>query len=297
MIAKTAESRVRFFAATAKMAMACGILASQNKRLASSPTFEELSRLPRSRRRARNNDVVVVLSHVDDECAPLTDRRADPILANAFFVLFTEATTHPEQVAGWMRSTRIQSEDRLHVVKLDKFEPSRIAEIVRRYRNALGNDDRRGGIIDAFLVGDTLFVRGRTSRMLRVPVSAIDGREGQPRRRIENFQIDPDGSFLYWPELDAHLGWNQFLQIVDPAARRKAQQRSSEFNICYGAAIRKLREQAAIPQSKIPGLTDRQLRRIEQGECRATTKSLAALAKAHGLTLDDYLDRLAKAMK
>ena len=58
-----------------------------------------------------------------------------------------------------------------------------------------------------------------------------------------------------------------------------------------------LTEEAGLAQSKIPDLTERQLRRIEQGEGRATSKALAALAAAHGLALDDYLDRLAKAMK
>ena len=65
----------------------------------------------------------------------------------------------------------------------------------------------------------------------------------------------------------------------------------------YGAAIRKVREEAGISQSKIEGLTERQLRRIEQGECRATRTALAALAKAHGLDANAYMERLAKAMK
>jgi hypothetical protein len=80
-----------------------------------------------------------------------------------------------------------------------------------------------------------------------------------------NFEIDADGSFIYWPDLDVHLGWNQFLQAVDPEELRKAQRRSEGFNKRYEAAIRKLREEAGLAQSKVEGLTERQLRRIEQG--------------------------------
>jgi hypothetical protein len=40
-----------------------------------------------------------------------------------------------------------------------------------------------------------------------------------------------------------------------------------------------------------------QLRRIEQGECRATAKAITALAKAHGLDADVYMERLTQAMK
>jgi hypothetical protein len=131
--------------------------------------------------------------------------------------------------------------------------------------------------------------------MLHVPVSAIQALRGQSRAVLRSFKIDPDGSFIHWSELDIHLGWNQFLQAVDPAELRKAQQRSAGFNARYGAAIRKVREAAGILQAKIEGLTERQLRRIEQGECRATTAALSALAKAHGLSMNDYMERLANA--
>jgi hypothetical protein len=73
--------------------------------------------------------------------------------------------------------------------------------------------------------------------------------------------MDPDGSIIYWPDIDFHLGWNQFLQAVDTAGLLKAQQRSEDFNRRYGAAIRKLRDDAGIPQAKVEGITERQLRR------------------------------------
>ncbi len=133
--------------------------------------------------------------------------------------------------------------------------------------------------------------------MLHVPVSSLPALSGQPRVVLRNFVIDPDGSFVHWPDLDVHLGWNQFLQAVDPEEFRKAQQRTEGYNKRYGAAIRKVREEAGLSQSRIEGLTERQLRRIEQGECRATRTALAALAKAHGLDTNSYVERLAKAMK
>ena len=50
-------------------------------------------------------------------------------------------------------------------------------------------------------------------------------------------------------------------------------------------------------QSRVEGLTERQLRRIEQGECRATAAAITALAKAHGLDANDYMERLTQAMR
>jgi hypothetical protein len=172
-----------------------------------------------------------------------------------------------------------------------------VSHLLGRVCFALGPDGTRGHIIDAYLAGDSLFVRGPKHRMLRVPANSVPVLRGQSRSVLLNFAIDPDGSFLYWPDLDVHLGWNQFLQAVDPEELRKAQQRSEGFNKRYGAAIRKLRAEAGLAQSKVAGITERQLRRIEQGECRATTGALTALARAHGLEVNAYMEKLAKAMK
>ena len=123
--------------------------------------------------------------------------------------------------------------------------------------------------------------RAQVSDVARPRERVLDGRVCL--RAAASFEIDPDGSFLYWPELDVHLGWDQLLQAVEPAELHRAQQRSAGFNKQYGAAIRRVREAAGILQSRVEGLTDRQLRRIEQGECRTTTAAILALAKAHGL--------------
>ena len=132
--------------------------------------------------------------------------------------------------------------------------------------------------------------------MLHIPLESMRALRGRPQAHVRNFSIDPDGSFIYWPDLDVHLGWNQFLQALDPAQLRKAQQRSAGFNERYGAAIRSVREAAGIPQSKIEGLTERQVRRIEHGENRATSAAIAALAKAHGLDANAYMETLTKAL-
>jgi hypothetical protein len=218
------------------------------------------------------------------------------LVAKAFHLLFTEPATHPDQVAQWMRTTKIRSEDRLHVVKVDDMGAPQVSELLGRVCFALGKGGNRGSIIDAYLVGDTLLVRGPRHRMLHVPLGSLSTLKGRPPAAIRKFMIDPDGSFIYWPDLDVHLGWNQFLQAVDPAELHRTQQRSAGFNRRYGAAIRKLREGSSIRQAGVEGLTERQLRRIEQGECKATTGALNALATAHGLDVNAYMEELTKAM-
>jgi uncharacterized protein DUF2442 len=289
---------VEFFATSPRIAHAYRSAARRNKRLARYAEMHELGEA------ATASDIkhmrqlqIVVLSHADENQPLLTDKRVEPALSSAFHLLFTDPTTHPDQVAQWMRMTKIRSESRLHVVKVDHLEAPQVSQLLGRVCFAFAPDETRGNIIDAYFAGDTLLVRGPKHRMLHVPVSSVPSLRGQPRHVLQNFQIDSDGSFIYWPDLDVHLGWNQFLQAVDPEALRKAHQRSAHFNKRFGAAIRKLREEAGITQSKIKGLTERQLRRIEQGGCRATRGALAALARTHELEVNAYLERLAKTMK
>jgi hypothetical protein len=289
--------KVEFFA-THRLVHAYRSAARRNKRLARWAKIHELAH------GASLSDVIghfhhvemVVLSHADDDHLMLTGSEMGPLVSEAFHLLFTEPATHPDQVAQWMRATKIRSENRLHVVKVEDLEGQEVSELLGRVCSALRPEGARGSIIDAYPAGDALLVRGPKHRMLHVPTDKLASLRGQPGHVLRNFRIDPDGSFVHWPDIDVHLGWNQFLQAVEPAELHKAQQRSADFNRRYGAAIRKLREAASIPQAKVAGITERQLRRIEQGECRATANALRDLAKAHGLEVNAYMERVAKAL-
>jgi transcriptional regulator with XRE-family HTH domain len=158
-----------------------------------------------------------------------------------------------------------------------------VSELLGRVCSAFRPEGERGAIVDAYLGGDVLSVRGPKQRMLHVPVASIPALRNLPRAVLRDFRIDPDGSFIHWPGPDVHLGWKQFLQAADPLELHRAQQRSADFNCRYGAAIRKLREEAGIPQAKVEGITERQLRRIEQGDCRATANALRNLARSRGI--------------
>lgn len=289
---------VEFYATSPRLAHAYRSAAKRNKSLARGAAGWELHAATQHQMAEHAHGAeMVVLSHADDDHLVLTDSRFAEVVAEAFHLLFTEPTTHPGQVAQWMRATHIRSENRLHVVKVDDLEGPQVAQLLGRVCRALGRDASRASIIDAYFGGDTLLVRGPGHRMLHVPASSVPALKGQPSAVLGKFDIDPDGSFIHWPDLDVHLGWNQFLQAVDPGELRKAQQRSAGFNERYAAAIREVRQAARILQSKVEGLTERQLRRIENGECRATTAALAALAKAHSLDANAYLERLAKAIE
>lgn len=289
---------VEFIATSSRLTHAYQSAARRNKSLARCAAIREMGHAVTLFEAAKHAHELhlVILSHADDDHFVLTDSRMRPMVSVAFHLLFTEPDTHPDQIAQWMRRTNIRAENRLHIVRVEDLEAPQVSELLWRVCSASWPESSRGNLVDAYLGGDVLFVRGSKHRMLHVPVASIPALRGQPRAMLQNFHIDPDGSFVHWPNLDVHLGWNQFLQAVDPAELHKAQQRGADFNRRYGAAIRKIREATGIPQAKVAGITDRQLRRIEQGECRATAGALRDLAKAHGLDMNAYMEKVANAM-
>jgi hypothetical protein len=159
----------------------------------------------------------------------------------------------------------------------------------------LESDNAR--ILDANIEDGILRVISPDFQRLQIPVSKIEQLANANEKAIQRFEIDDDGAYLYWSDLDLHLGWEQLMQIVDPDAVHRAKQKSHEFNLRYGAAIRKVREKSGVAMTGVAGLSDKQLRRIEIGECRLTSNGARALAKAHGITPNEYLQKVAEALE
>jgi ribosome-binding protein aMBF1 (putative translation factor) len=114
---------------------------------------------------------------------------------------------------------------------------------------------------------------------------------------LPKFELNESGSALHWDAGDVDLNLDGILYYVDPKVRREQDKSSREEAARYAGAIRMLREQHGLTQADITGLTERQVRRVEQGESTPRTETLRKLATAHGLSLDAYLKELAKRTK
>lgn len=188
----------------------------------------------------------------------------------------------------------IRNPHRLHLAA--EREQSLIVDLVYRLLGGMAHADGPQSIVDAWVENERLVLLSPGFDRLAVPLKLLAPMIGTDTTRIEAFEIDEDGRFLFWPHADVHLGWEQLLQLVDPAAAVSARQKTEGFNKRYGMAIRTFREEAGLTQSDIAGVTERHLRRVEHGDQAATTGILEALSVAHGMSLDDYLERLAKAL-
>lgn len=190
---------------------------------------------------------------------------------------------------------RVRDPDRIFLKRVRNDAEAR--KFLRRLRTLLSYESREEQILDAWWEDDEFVVLSPTLRRLRVPLAALrtirDLRKAR-RNALRSFSIDQDGDFVHWPSPDVHMNWEAFEQMVDPQARLRAEQRSAEFNRRYGQAIRRFREERGIRQHGIDGLDARHVRRIENGQQRATLKALEKLAVAHGLSTNRYMGQLAQ---
>src|SRR5262245_40038400 len=188
MTAKTLNRQtVDFFATSSRLVHAYQSAARHNRNLGRLAKLHDLAHAAVAQEIDKTvGGEMVLLSHADEDLAVLTEQWMEPVVSAAFHLLFTDPATHPDQIAQWMRMTNIRAEDRLHVVRVDDLEAPQVSELLGRVCFALGRNDSRGSIIDAYLAGDLLLVRGPKHRMLHVPVSSIDALSGQPRAVLLN---------------------------------------------------------------------------------------------------------------
>jgi len=164
--------------------------------------------------------------------------------------------------------------------------------VLPRILNAYSIQAEHELIADARVVNNHLIVLNCTGDIYDVPFEAL---KTFGIHDLRNFEVEEDGSYLYWPTLDLHLDIQGIREITDAAFREKARIERLQSDSAFGRAIATFRNQNRLRQADIIGLSERHVRRIENG---ASTKisSLKYFAQAHNLKLNDYLNELASIM-
>lgn len=168
---------------------------------------------------------------------------------------------------------------------------------VRRLVNARLVGAERRYIASALIEREKLVVWSCEPKRYQVKAIEIPALARMSASDLAKFELNESGSALHWDAGDVDLNLDSILYYVDPKVRREQDKSSREEAARYAGAIRMLREARGLTQSDIRGLTERQVRRVEQGESTPRTETLRKLAAAHGLSLDAYLKELAKRAK
>jgi hypothetical protein len=161
-----------------------------------------------------------------------------------------------------------------------------------RVLNAWRIGTQRELIADARAFGDLLVVISCEPRTYEVPFDSIKALARLPRGRRGSFQVSADGSHLHWPLADVHIDLESIRCAADPEAHARSARAAALHNRLYGRAVAEYRKRRGLRQADVSGLSERQVRRIEQGGL-LTRAALESFANAHGLSLRAYLDAIA----
>ena len=151
-------------------------------------------------------------------------------------------------------------------------------------------------IADATVAGDRLIVVSCEPKTYEVRFDQMPALKKIASRERRNFEIAEDGSFIWWPSADIHLDLDALRTITDPSWRKRAKRIRQTHGREYGMAIAALRKDHGLRQTDILGVSERQLRRIEESGA-VSVHSMEQLAKAHGMPLAQYLDALAHKLR
>ncbi len=172
------------------------------------------------------------------------------------------------------------------LVHSDSSVPKRV--LTAWLRNAQGEL-----IAEATVADDRLLIVSCEPKTYEVRFDQMPAlRKIDPQQR-NSFEIAEDGSFIWWPSADIHLDLDAIRTVIDPARRKKAERTRRKHGREYGAAIAAVRKDRGLRQTDIPGVSERQLRRIEESGA-VSVRTMERLASAHGMELAQYLDALAR---
>ena len=150
-------------------------------------------------------------------------------------------------------------------------------------------------IAAAEVVGESLIAQACAFHAVEVPSARIPALHSLSIDGCRRFAIAPDGGGPHWPDADVHLDLEALRAAVDPALAERARALRLAHNVRFGAAVAALRQRHALGQAQVSGLSERQVRRIEQG-ARPRPATQGALAESHGLSPAAHLDALAAEM-
>jgi transcriptional regulator with XRE-family HTH domain len=164
---------------------------------------------------------------------------------------------------------------------------------VRRMVVASARPDPVLSLVDAFVWNGSLTVVTGDLELRSFPMARVPLVGELPPEEQGSFEVDADGSYLWWPGRDLHLGVSQILQRSDPMHLADVAIERNGKDLT-GAAVRYLRVQKGLRQSDIGGLSERQVRRIEDGISRLTGATAEKFAAASGLDVSTFLDEVAR---
>lgn len=168
---------------------------------------------------------------------------------------------------------------------------------VNRIMHAWGCDMAQETIATAFTEGDKLVVIDCTLRRLKLGFDQLKSLSVVCEDERSNFVIGEWGEHLYWPAYDLHVDIIDAIRYrTDKSYQKKKELESLKHFKEYGRAIEAVRKLHGFTRNDIESAVDisaKTVQRIEIGQAEVTVKTLTALAQAHKMDTNHYLNAVA----
>ena len=189
----------------------------------------------------------------------------------------------PRFVPPLLREAKLRNMGNLIVPSTEE-----LYERVHRILNAWEARAATRLIADATVVRD-LLIQSCDFKLYRFPFDSVRALKKLPATHRDSFEIASDGSYLHWPEHDIHLDLDALRYATDPQFRDEKDRQRALHNERFGVSVAAFRRERGLTQTNMPGISEREIRRIEKGETFPRTSTLEVIAEAHGLNLRDYI--------
>ncbi|HEX4340991.1 MAG TPA: helix-turn-helix domain-containing protein, partial [Polyangiaceae bacterium] len=110
---------------------------------------------------------------------------------------------------------------------------------------------------------------------------------------LEKFEID--GTTLRWPKHDVDISVETIRYASEPTFRAQQDAAARRDANRYAAAMKRVRRARGLKQRDFDGLSERQVRRLENGDSVPHADTLRLLASAFGISVNEYMLELAEA--
>lgn len=227
------------------------------------------------------------------DASRVTDVKLPAAVRSAAKFVFFDSGRSLESVGHAILHLKIQSRERWIVARVDRESQPHDREFVSRLIAGFVSDDEEPRIATAVVDDGLLTVRSVDFDLMTIPIEMLCRDVGGDPSDWEHLEVERFGRYVSWPDREVDMRWSHLKRVINPTSALAGEQRRAKFNRRYGEAIRSVRKRSGIRQASIEGLSERNLRRIELGEIRATEASLVSLANAHQMELRVYLDALA----
>lgn len=213
-------------------------------------------------------------------------------------LIHNEETNHYLQILSFGKDDAIlQKFETKHVRKPIEIVYIRSQpEVIERIRSAWEMEAEDKLIATANVENSYLYVMNCGLRTWKIPFDSIPALEYISINERPNFEIDEDGSFLYWESADVHIDLEALQAAVDPELRNQLIFEKINYSESFCRAIAVIRKSRNLTQEDIPKVSSRHVRRIEKGSI-PKLETLKHFAEAHGLDLNSYLEEIARTMK